>query len=250
MPHVDNSGVRIEYEVIGQGEPLVLIHGWSCEGRYWRESGYLDKLTDEFMVVVPDLRGHGRSDSPGNRDYSDAAFASDVLAVLDDRGIETAHVFGYSLGGWVVFELLATHRQRLRTAIVGGAHPYAEDTSMLRGLPAHALVSYWEAFAAPLSDQSKKRIAAFNEQQLADMIPDRVDKSERLAGVEVRCLMICGTNDDRFEGMRRFAAADEGRTFVPVHDADHLQAWFRSDQPASEVRSFLTWGDRMRWLNA
>ena len=139
----------------------------------------------------------------------------------------------------MVFELLATHRQRIKTAIVGGAHPYAEDTSTLRGLPAQALVSYWEALAAPLSDESKKRIAAFNQQELADMIPDRIDKSGRLAGLDVRSLMICGTNDDRFEGMRRFAATDERCTFVPVRDADHLQAWFRSDQPASEVRSFL-----------
>jgi pimeloyl-ACP methyl ester carboxylesterase len=240
MPHVDNNGVRIEYEVLGHGEPLVLIHGWSCEGRYWSEFGYLDKLRDEFTIIVPNLRGHGRSDSPRNRDFSDAAFASDVIAVLDDRGIDTAHVFGYSLGGWVVFELLATNRPRIKTAIVGGAHPYAEDTSMLRGLPARALVSYWEALGAPLSDESKRRIEAFDQQELAEMIPDRIDKSGRLAGFGVRSLMICGTNDDRFEGMRRFAATDEGCcTFVPVRDADHLQAWFRSDEPVSAVRDFL-----------
>lgn len=239
MPHVNNDGVRIEYEVLGQGEPLVLIHGWSCEGRYWREFGYLDKLRDEFTIIVPDLRGHGRSDSPRNRDFSDAAFASDVIAVLDDRDIDSAHVFGYSLGGWVVFELVATHRRRMKTAIIGGAHPYAENTSALRGLPAEALVSYWEALGAPLSDESKSRIGAFKQHKLADMIPDRIDKSARLVGLVIPSLMICGTNDERFEGMRRFAASGEGRTFAPVRDADHLQAWFRSDQPASEVRDFL-----------
>ena len=96
MPHVTNNGVRIEYQVHGQGAPLVLIHGWSCEGRYWREFGYVDKLSDEYMVIVPDLRGHGSSHVPRNRDFSDAAFASDVIAVLDDTGIAAAHVFGYS----------------------------------------------------------------------------------------------------------------------------------------------------------
>src|SRR4029077_8456863 len=107
MPQVNNAGVHIRYELYGQGEPLVLIHGWSCEGRYWREFGYVPKLSDAFTVIVPDLRGHGGSDRPRNGDFADAAFASDAVAVLDDAGIDSAHVFGYSLGGWVVFELLA-----------------------------------------------------------------------------------------------------------------------------------------------
>jgi pimeloyl-ACP methyl ester carboxylesterase len=92
---VDNAGVRIRYEVEGRGEPLVLVHGWSCEGRYWREFGYVSGLTDHFTVIVPDLRGHGGSDRPPGGDFTDAAFASDVIAVLDDTGIGSAHVFGF-----------------------------------------------------------------------------------------------------------------------------------------------------------
>ena len=185
MPHVNNNGVRISYDVYGQGDPLVLIHGWSCEGRYWREFGYTPKLSDEFTVTVPDLRGHGGSDIPGSRDFSDAAFASDVIAVLDDAGIDSAHVFGYSLGGWVVFELAANHTARIKAAIVGGAHPYAEDLSAIRNFSPHDLVSYWEALSAPLSEDSKGRILAFEGQTLTEMIPDRLDKAGRLANLGV-----------------------------------------------------------------
>src|SRR5437667_11652830 len=113
MPYVNNAGVRIRYEVHGQGEPLVLVHGWSCEGRYWCEFGYVPTMSAEFMVNVLDLRGHGGSDKPRSADFSDAAFATDVIAVFDDIGIDSAHVCGYSLGGWVVFELVANHRQRI-----------------------------------------------------------------------------------------------------------------------------------------
>jgi pimeloyl-ACP methyl ester carboxylesterase len=239
MPQVNNAGVTIRYDVHGQGEPLVLIHGWSCEGRYWREFGYVPKLSNEFTVIVPDLRGHGGSDKPRNGDFTDAAFASDVIAVLDDAGIEVAHVFGYSLGGWVVFELVANHMARIKTAIVGGAHPYAEDTSAMRSFSSQALVSYWEAIGAPLSDDSKRRIETFRQQELADMIPDRIDKSGRFANLGVRALMICGTNDARFEHMRRFATTRDLCAFVPVQDADHLQTWFRSDPIVSEAQDFL-----------
>jgi len=239
MPHVNNSGVRIEYDVYGHGEPLVLIHGWSCEGRYWREFGYLPSLSAEFTVIVPDLHGHGRSDIPRTRDFSDAAFASDVVAVLDDAGFDSAHVFGYSLGGWVVFELVANHAARIRTAIIGGAHPYAEDLSAVRGFSPDDLVSYWKALNAPLSEDSKRRILAFDQRALTEMVPDRIDKEARLASLAVRCLTICGTNDWRFDDMRRFASTHDGVTFAPVQDADHLQVWLRSDCLVSEVQAFL-----------
>src|SRR5438105_6424431 len=114
MPYVNNAGVRVRYHLYGKGEPLVLIHGWSCEGRYWSEFGYLPRLSDAFTVIVPDLRGHGESDRPQSGDFSDAAFASDIIAVLDDAGIDSAHVCGYSLGGWVVFALAATHTSSIR----------------------------------------------------------------------------------------------------------------------------------------
>ena len=101
MPYANNNGVQIRYEVYGHAEPLVLIHGWSCEGRYWREFGYTPMLSDEFMVIVPDLRGHGSSDTPRSRDFSDTAFASDVIAVLDDAGIDSAQCSATpSAAGW------------------------------------------------------------------------------------------------------------------------------------------------------
>jgi len=243
MPSVSNAGVRIHYEVEGRGEPLVLLHGWSCEGRYWREFGYVPRLIDDFTVILPDLRGHGGSDNPQDGNFTGAAFASDVIAVLDDMRIDSAHIFGYSLGGWVAFELAASHRPRVKTAIVGGAHPYAEDMSGMRSLPPPALVRYWDGLGAPLSDASKKRILAFTHEQLAAMIPDRKDESARLADLDLRSLLICGTNDARLEGMRRYSETHENCTFLPVQDADHLQAWFRSELPLKELQRFLRRAD-------
>ena len=132
-------------------------------------------------MIVPDLRGHGESDTPANKDFSDAAFASDVIAVLDDRGISSAHVFGYSLGGWVVFELAAEYPSRIRTAVVGGAHPYEEDLSALRALSPEAIFNMWESLKAPWSEDTKRRLAAFNPQVLTSIVAtDRVNQTKRL----------------------------------------------------------------------
>ena len=64
MPYADNQGVRIYYEVEGQGPPLVLGHGGSYTLEMWREWGYTDGLRDEHQLILLDFRGHGRSDKP------------------------------------------------------------------------------------------------------------------------------------------------------------------------------------------
>ncbi len=239
MFRVDNQGVGITYRLYGEGEPLVLVHGWSCEGRYWDEFGYTTKLSAEYKVIVPDLRGHGDSDTPENEDFTDRAFASDVIAVLDDLAIDSAHVFGYSLGGWVVFELAANYSSRLRSIIVGGAHPYDEDLSAMRGYTPTDLLGAWEAVDAPLSADSKKRIAGLDQPVLIAMVPDRVDKAERLVDLQMKCLTICGTNDWRFEDMKRFAEGNDRCLFVPVEGTDHLQTWLQPANVLPPVQEFL-----------
>lgn len=241
MPRVDNHGTAIAYRVQGRGEPLVLLHGWSGEGRYWDEFGYSEKLGADFKLIVPDLRGHGASEVPADRDFSVPAYASDVIAVMDDLRIDSAHLLGYSLGGWLVFELAARFPSRARSAIVAGAHPYAEDLSPLRTTFTPAVIlEAWEALRAPLSEASKQRIAAFAPKQLAEMIPpDLADQSKRLESLPMPFLAICGTNDWRFEEMRRFAAGHGRCEFVALAGLDHLETWQRSDLFVPPLQAFL-----------
>jgi pimeloyl-ACP methyl ester carboxylesterase len=240
MKYVTNRGVRIGYRTYGDGEPLVLLHGWSCEGRYWNEFGYVAELRGMYRLVVPDLRSHGASDTPDDRDFSDKAFASDVLAVLDTLGIESSHFFGYSLGGRIVFEMVATSPLRFRSAIVGGAHPYQEDLSALRAFTTAAIADYWTALQAPLSEASRERLARMDQRLLSDIASDRADLSGRLKGTSVPGLLICGTRDWRFEYARRFAQENARFQFASISDSDHLQAWLQKDQVVPLVREFLS----------
>ena len=98
MAAVDVSGVRIEYEVTGQGRPVVLLHGFPDSGRLWRHQ--VPALAEAgFQVIVPDLRGYGRSDKPEGVDaYHLMLLAGDVIAVLADVGVDRAHVVGHDWG--------------------------------------------------------------------------------------------------------------------------------------------------------
>lgn len=127
MPYATNpaDGVRIYYEVEGDGPPLVMHHGGGSTLERWRELGYVDALRGEYRLILFDARGHGRSDKPTTPDaYRYQLCVEDVVAVLDDRDIEQAHFFGYSVGGLVGFRIPLHAPERFRSLILGGSHPY------------------------------------------------------------------------------------------------------------------------------
>lgn len=103
-PRVVNSqdGTPISYEVFGSGEPtLVLVHGWSCDSRYWRAQ--VPVLSKKHRVVVLDLAGHGHSGMTRSR-YTMRAFGEDVRAVTEATGSKQVILIGHSMGGSVIAE--------------------------------------------------------------------------------------------------------------------------------------------------
>src|SRR5260370_2454893 len=105
MQRLDADGVGIEYEVTGQGQPVVLLHGWPDSGRLWRHE-VAALAAAGFQVVVPDLRGYGRSGKPEAIEaYSLPVVAGDVLAILADLNIARAHLVGHDWGAALAWRL-------------------------------------------------------------------------------------------------------------------------------------------------
>src|SRR5215475_9655870 len=105
MSRAEADGVGIEYEVTGQGRPVVLLHGFPDSGRLWRHQ--VPALADAgFQVIVPDLRGYGRSDKPEPVDaYSIPVLAGDVMAILAELQIGQAHIVGHDWGAALAWAL-------------------------------------------------------------------------------------------------------------------------------------------------
>jgi pimeloyl-ACP methyl ester carboxylesterase len=124
MSRVDVNGVGIEYQVTGQGRPVVLLHGFPDSGRLWRHQ--VPALAEAgFQVIVPDLRGYGRSGKPAAvADYSMTLLAGDVMAVLADAGADRAHVVGHDWGAalaWAIASFAPGSVDHLAVLSVG--HP-------------------------------------------------------------------------------------------------------------------------------
>ena len=105
MTRIDVDGVGIEYEAVGEGRPVVLLHGFPDSGRLWRHQ--VPALADAgFRVIVPDLRGYGRSDKPEQVDaYSMMLLAGDVMAMMSDAGVDRAHVVGHDWGAGLAWAM-------------------------------------------------------------------------------------------------------------------------------------------------
>jgi pimeloyl-ACP methyl ester carboxylesterase len=102
---VEVNGIGSEYDVSGDGRPVVLLHGFPDSGRLWREQ-VPALMRAGFQVIVPDLRGFGRSDKPNEvQAYALSALAGDVLGVMDDVGVEKAHVVGHDWGAALAWAL-------------------------------------------------------------------------------------------------------------------------------------------------
>ena len=115
--------IRIAYERMGEGPPVVLVHGFgSSKEQNWKSTGWYGSLTEAgFSVIAIDNRGHGESDKPHDPLlYHHDRMAEDVLSVMDAVGVKSAPYVGYSMGGLIGLRFLALFPDRMTKLALGG----------------------------------------------------------------------------------------------------------------------------------
>ena len=134
MPHlagvshrtVDVGGLRVHVAEAGQGEPLVLLHGWPQHWWCWRR--VVPLLQDSYRLVVPDLRGHGWTDAPGTG-YDKEQLATDLLGLLDALELPRVGLVGHDWGGWTGFLAALRAPERFSALLaLGIVHPFQRPT--------------------------------------------------------------------------------------------------------------------------
>lgn len=107
------DGAQIYYEIAGSGQPLVLVHGWTCSSKFWRNN--VPELAKNCRVIIMDMRGHGNS-SKILTGHTIPEYARDVRALIEHLDLEDAALFGWSLAGQVVLSYWQqySHDSRLK----------------------------------------------------------------------------------------------------------------------------------------
>lgn len=234
MPTFLSDGVNINYVDEGEGDPVVLVHGFasSLQGN-WRASGVFDALVkDGRRVVALDCRGHGRSDKPRDPDaYSGSKMADDVIALMDHLGIEKADLMGYSMGGFISTTILVDHPARLRRVILAGVG----DGVLAGGRAPGQTGAIADALEADdpssVKDPTARGFRAFADQSGADRLAlAALQRSDRhtydpakLADVKLPVMVLIGEGDTLVGDGAKLTAAIPGakRVIVP---GDHLGA--------------------------
>ena len=112
MPKMRVNDIELYYEVAGEGEPVLFLHGLGSSSTAWQLQR--EAFAADYQMIMPDIRGHGRSDKPPGS-YSVALFAADIAALLDGLDIPAFHVVGLSLGGMIGFQLAVDYSDRVRS---------------------------------------------------------------------------------------------------------------------------------------
>ncbi|MDX3643576.1 alpha/beta hydrolase [Streptomyces sp. MB09-02B] len=141
MTTIDLGRVHLFCTVLGpdRAAPLLLVHGWGGDGREW--SAHAEALADRFRVIVPDLRGHGRSAVP-DEGNTPAEMAEDLAALLRHLGTGPTITVGHSMGGQVV-NLLAVRHPELVRSVVALDPAHGAHGAEAEGIPAR-LAEYTE----------------------------------------------------------------------------------------------------------
>lgn len=120
MPVVNLETISLYYEEQGAGEPLLMLHGLGSDGRSWEYQ--IEPFAEHFRVIVPDVRGHGRSAKPPGP-YSVAQFSNDIFALLDHLQVDQFHLMGLSMGGMIGFQMAVEQPERFKSMIVVNSGP-------------------------------------------------------------------------------------------------------------------------------
>ena len=192
------NGADLHVEVRGEGEPLLLLHGFTGSGTDWVHVFDLDALARQFRLIVPDLRGHGRSNNPAPR-FTHRQCASDVAELLDQLGLERVRAIGMSLGGNTLLHLATREPSRVSSMVLVSATMYypAEARAIMRQSDEHhQSQEAWEGMRArhQLGDEQIRALWR-HARGFADSYDDMTFTPPHLATISARTLIVHGDRD-------------------------------------------------------
>ena len=124
MPIAKVNGININYMVAGQGEPLVMIAGFSADQSLWKSQ--LPAFKKQFQMVIFDNRGVGKSDKPQGP-YSPKMMSEDTIKLMDYLNIKKAHILGHSMGGLIAQEIAINYPERVMKLILASTWAYQDN---------------------------------------------------------------------------------------------------------------------------
>lgn len=259
MPYlIAPDDVRLHYEIVGSGPPLILQTGGAGDGLMWRDAGYSDPLSAICTCILFDHRGHGRSDQPRSVEaHAVPRYVDDIIALLDHLELDSAAFWGYSQGADFGLSAAAIHPERFSAVITTGGMTlqettFAEDADLAANVVAdNARVAAilrergWEGFLDgwdwTLSPWFQRQVDATNPEMLAlwYVAYGLWDTWALLPQITAPVLMFVGDLEDPEHGTEKGAQRIGRAQVIRLPGEDHITAFERSDLVLPVAIEFL-----------
>ena len=248
--YFDHADLRLAFDVVGDGVPVVLHCGAAGDSRMWRDAGYVAGLAD-FQVVLLDPRGHGQSDAPvDRRRHSVGDYANDVIALMDELGVDQFAFWGHSAGGRVGFEVAATQPARVLALVAAGVDDGPDDdpaewlefgrlvrergTGFVLGDEEMPAWAFHQVVEEHEDEVFARQVDCLAEWELWPLLPK----------VRAPTLLIAGEFEAENQGAI-CAALDDGAVII-IPDLGHVGAFLHSELVLPHVIPFLRSATRTR----
>ncbi len=197
--YADVNGVKIYYEIHGQGYPLVLLHGFTMSHEMWLP--WVDDLSKDYQVILADLRGHGHSTNPSNT-FTHRQSAKDIYALMDVIGIDKFKGIGFSSGAMTLTHMAILDSTRIEAMILMGSTSYFPEPSrtIQKSVSYETLPENWmnamKRWQPGGATQIRSLISQFNS--FADSYDDMNFTPPYLSQIKAPTLLIHGDRDQHF----------------------------------------------------
>lgn len=258
MDKVVCDGYTLCYTDQGEGEPVVLLHGFCGSSGYWEQ--LVPLLSGSYRCIAPDLRGHGSSDAPLGK-YSIEQMADDVLKLLDELNLPKATMLGHSMGGYITLSFAQRYAARLNGFGLIHSTGYADDeagkekrlkavstiqsegvTAFIDGL-IPGLFAPDTAKARPELIEKAKEIGYLTPPQgaagAALAMRERPDRRDVISASALPVLLVAGENDRVAPPEKVFSADRPNITKATIQGAGHMSMMEAPEELARVILRFL-----------
>jgi len=258
MNKVVCDGYTLCYADQGEGEPVVLLHGFCGSSAYWER--LVPLLSGSCRCIVPDLRGHGSSDAPLGA-YSIEQMADDVLKLLDELNLEKVTMLGHSMGGYVTLSFAQRHASRLNGFGLIHSTGYADDEAgkekrlkAVSTIQSEGMTAFIDGLVPGLFApetakthheliEKAKEIGYLTPPQgaagAALAMRERPDRRDVISASALPVLLVAGENDGIAPPEKVFSADRPNITQATIQGAGHMSMMEAPEELAGIIRGFL-----------
>jgi pimeloyl-ACP methyl ester carboxylesterase len=256
MPHLTApDGVRLYYELEGDGEPLLLHLGAGCDLELWRAAGYVETLARHHRCILFDHRGHGRSDHPlGSEAHTNDRYVEDIVALLDHLGIASTAFWGYSNAVFPGLALADTHPGRVTRLVLSGGFANVSREQLAATMEERVRTlreNRWELMIAGFEKEEVREVPEWMKERIRataiePLIAWRLarphwtwDAWEALPRIKTPTLFLVGELEDPDRETAQAAALMPDARCVFLPGLGHINAFLRSDLALPHALRFL-----------